>query len=259
MKKKQPQAEGGSIMKEEQKAKLEALAERTLQWGKQTFTPRRMKKAVGVVLVLAVAGAGGKFALHRVKGAARLQEAQARSNLLQNLAASQNITLLTTEAVKDKVAQALGTTPDAVTFKNVILADKGPKEFQGPKDKDHNFKKERKDDNKHRDKKENRDDRFDHTRAPQPPVNGQQPIAAPQPDRQAMAAAPGLPAALPAAPGPHAEPHFAGASKNNGFPAFYLADCEMGGMRYHFVIDAQSGKILRSQVHKEGLLDSFLA
>ena len=246
-------------MKEEQKARLEALAERTLQWGKQTFTPRRMKKAVGVVLVLAVAGAGGKFALHRVKGAARLQEAQARSNLLQNLAASQNITLLTTDAVKEKVAQALGTTSDAVNFRSVILADKGPKEFQGPKEKDEGFKQDRKDNDKHRDKKDNRDERKEAGRAPRGPENGQQPPVGHQGARQPMPAAQGLASAVPTAPQTPAIPPMAAAPRGNQFPAFYLADCEMGGMRYHFVIDAQSGKILRSQVHKASPLDGFLA
>ncbi len=246
-------------MKEEQKARLEALADRTVQWGKQTFTPRRIKKAVGVVLVLAVAGAGGKFALHRVKGAARLQEAQARSSLLQNMAASQNITLLTTDAVKEKVAQALGTTPDAVNFRSVILADKGSKEFQGPKEKDKGFKQDRKDDDKHRDKKENRDERKETGSAPRDQENRQLPPEGPQHSRQPMPAAQGQPSAVPAAPQAPAIPPMAAAPRGNQFPAFYLADCEMDGMRYHFVIDAQSGKILRSQVHKVGPLDGFLA
>lgn len=217
-------------MKEEQKARLEALADRTVQWGKQTFTPRRIKKAVGVVLVLAVAGAGGKFALHRVKGAARLQE-----------------------------AQALGTTPDAVNFRSVILADKGSKEFQGPKEKDKGFKQDRKDDDKHRDKKENRDERKETGSAPRDQENRQLPPEGPQHSRQPMPAAQGQPSAVPAAPQVPAIPPMAAAPRGNQFPAFYLADCEMDGMRYHFVIDAQSGKILRSQVHKVGPLDGFLA
>lgn len=237
-------------MKDEQKAKLEALAERTVNWGRETFTPKRMKKAVGVVLVLAVAGAGGKFALHRTRAAARMEEARARSSLLQNLAASENVTLLTTDAVKEKVAQALGTTPDAVNFRTVLLADKGPKDFRGPKDK--KFKKDKKD-GQHREKKANRDGRREKNRAPRGPENREMPPEGTQngPDRRmAFGPQPDMPAqnGMPAA-----------TRQNGKFPAFYLADCEMSGMKYRFVIDAQTGKILRSQVHKAGLLSSFLA
>ena len=79
-----------------------------VHWGRKQITPQRLKKGAGCLLVLAVAAGGGKFALHRARAEARSQEAQARTKMLQNLAAQKNLSLASIDAVKENIAS----TPD---------------------------------------------------------------------------------------------------------------------------------------------------
>ena len=75
-----------------------------VHWGRKQITPQRLKKGAGCLLVLAVAAGGGKFALHRARAEARSQEAQARTKMLQNLAAQKNLSLASIDAVKENIA-----------------------------------------------------------------------------------------------------------------------------------------------------------
>lgn len=110
--------------KTEQQAK--EVLQKTASWGRKTFTARRLKKGAGCVLALAVLCGAGKIAAHKARANARLQEGEARTTLLQSLAAQKNITLVSTDQVKEAVANTLGTDPSSVTFRSVQLEDKLP-------------------------------------------------------------------------------------------------------------------------------------
>ena len=98
------------------------------QWGRKQITPQRLKKGAGCLVALAIVAGGGKFAMHKAKAEAKLQEAQAKTRMLQNMAAQQNITLVSTDAVKENIASTLGTDPSSITFQSITLDDRKPGE-----------------------------------------------------------------------------------------------------------------------------------
>ena len=112
-------------MTEETKATLKDNLHKTgnsiMETGKKVFTARNLKKGASILILLAVVGAGGKYFLHQNKVEARNRADEARTTLLQNLAAQNNVQLASTEDVKNKVAQALGTDAAQVKFTSVNL------------------------------------------------------------------------------------------------------------------------------------------
>lgn len=234
------------------KEKMDACKQRMMeaaQWGKNQLTPKRLKKGAGCLLALAIVAGGGKIALHQQKALAHAQEAQARTEMLQNLAAQQNIQLVSTDQVKENIASALGTDPSSITFKSVTLDDRKP----GEPGKDHKeYKKDKKDKKDKEQKKDSRkykeNDRKDwDSRKGQMPMG--QPGGAPGQNGQNSRNGQGRgqeglqPQGFP-------QPQMAKEAKASAFPGVYLAQCEKDGMRYSFLVDAQSGQVLRGQVHK---------
>lgn len=262
------------------KEKMDACKQRIMeaaQWGKSQLTPKRLKKGAGCLLALAIVAGGGKIALHQQKAQAHAQEAQARTEMLQNLAAQQNIQLVSTDQVKENIASALGTDPSSITFKSVTLDDRKPgepgkesKDFK--KDKKEKKDKEQKKDSKKYKENEKRDGRTDRQGTPgeQGRMNGfpggqngsdQQGQPPMMPGSQNGSQRPG---GLPGEnsrngqgrgqeglqPQGFPQPQMAKEAKASAFPGVYLAQCEKDGMRYSFLVDAQSGQVLRGQVHK---------
>lgn len=118
-------------------------------WSKSQLTPKRLKKGAGCLLALAVLAGGGKVVLHQQKAQAHAQEAQARTEMLQNLAAQKNIQLVSTDQVKENIATTLGTDPSSITFQSVTLDDRKPGDkFPGKDDKEYKEKKDHKKENK---------------------------------------------------------------------------------------------------------------
>ena len=150
------------------KEKMDACKQRIVDaahWGKSQLTPKRLKKGAGCLLALAIVAGGGKVVLHQQKAQAHAQEAQARTEMLQNLAAQKNIQLVSTDQVKENIATTLGTDPSSITFQSVTLDDRKPGDkFPGKDDKEHkekkNHKKESKE-NKKDSKKYKENDRKD--------------------------------------------------------------------------------------------------
>lgn len=264
------------------KEKMDACKQRIMeaaQWGKSQLTPKRLKKGAGCLLALAIVAGGGKIALHQQKAQAHAQEAQARTEMLQNLAAQQNIQLVSTDQVKENIASTLGTDPSSITFQSVTLDDRKP----GEPGKDHkDFKKDKKDKKdrekkkdskkyKENDKRQGRADRQgtpgvqdqrngfpgtqgEQDRQGQPPMmpgqngenNSQRPDGMPGEQGQSgrgQGQEGRQPQGFP-------QPQMAKEAKADVFPGIYVARCEKDGMRYSFLVDAQSGQVLRGQVHK---------
>ena len=208
-------------MTEETKATLKDNLHRTgnsiMETGKKVFTARNLKKGASILILLAVVGAGGKYFLHQNKVEARNRADEARTTLLQNLAAQNNVQLASTEDVKNKVAQALGTDAAQVKFTSVNLISpeftrdggQGDKHERGDK---HGVEHERED--KHeREEKYGRGDKHEREEK------------ADRGDRQ--------PQQL---------------QRRSGAPLLYSVKCTKDNVNYKFLVGAQNGKILRSSV-----------
>ena len=223
------------------KEKMDACKQRLQEaahWGKSKLTPQRLKKGAGCLLVLAIAAGGSKIALHQAKAQSRAQEAQARTEMLQNMAAQKNIQLVSTDQVKENIASTLGTDPSSITFQSVTLDDRKPGEPGKDNKAFQNDRKNKKDKGQKQDSKkykenDNRAGRQDRQGAPDAQgQNGR------NEGREGMQLQ-GFP-----------QPQMAKDASADAFPGIYVARCEKDGMRYSFLVDAQSGQILHGQVHK---------
>ena len=208
-------------MTEETKATLKDNLHKTgnsiMETGKKVFTARNLKKGASILILLAVVGAGGKYFLHQNKVEARNRADEASTTLLQNLAAQNNVQLASTEDVKNKVAQALGTDAAQVKFTSVNLISpeftrdggQGDKHERGDK---HGVEHERED--KHeREEKYGRGDK--HEREEKSDRGDRQP--------QQL-------------------------QRRSGAPLLYSVKCTKDNVNYIFLVGAQDGKILRSSV-----------
>lgn len=242
------------------KEKMDACKQRLQEaahWGKSKLTPQRLKKGAGCLLVLAIVAGGGKFAMHKAKAEAKIQEAQAKTRMLQNMAAQQNITLVSTDAVKENIASTLGTDPSTITFQSITLDDRKPgepgKDFKKDR-KDKKEKEQKKDSRKYKESDKGQDGRNgfpgtqgEQDRQGQPPMipgqnaknNSQRPDGIAGEQGQESRQPQGFP-----------RPQLAKEARADAFPGIYVARCEKDGLRYSFLVDAQSGQVLRGQVHK---------
>lgn len=257
-------------MDKERMERNKARLQEAVHWGRKQITPQRLKKGAGCLLALAVVVGGGKFALHRAKAEARSQEAQARTKMLQNLAAQKNLPLASIDAVKENIASTLGTDVSNITFQSITLDDRKPGVGK-PWDKKLE-KKERKENRREtktdgsRKKPEKRpDDRQPgnlpgdgENRPGQPDIRGDKPEGG-QPGRpeEGKERADGRTEATPKqTEGSRTE--MANPVAGNHFPGVYLARCEKGGMGYLFLVDAQSGQVIHGRVHKLNPIQQLL-
>lgn len=247
------------------KEKMDACKQRLQEaahWGKSKLTPQRLKKGAGCLLVLAIVAGGGKFAMHKAKAEAKIQEAQAKTRMLQNMAAQQNITLVSTDAVKENIASTLGTDPSTITFQSVTLDDRKPgKDFKKDR-KDKKEKEQKKNSRKYKESDKGQDGRNgfpgtqgEQDRQGQPPMipgqnaknNSQRPDGIPGEQGQESRQPQGFP-----------RPQLDKEARADAFPGVYVARCEKDGMRYQFLVDAQSGQVLHGQVHKLNPIQQLL-
>lgn len=261
-----------------EKEKMEQCKARLVEaanWGRKQITPQRLKKGAGCLLALAIVAGGRKFAMHKAKAEAKIQEAQAKTRMLQNMAAQQNITLVSTDAVKENIASTLGTDPSTITFQSITLDDRKPGEKkEDRKDSKKEKKQERKASKKQSDRREE-SGRKEENRQGQPgqigqygqpgsqenrpgqgDVQGQQPAGQPgqngvQENRKGIQNQPG-------AMDQQGMPRPGMAKAAKAFPGVYLARCEKDGMRYQFLVDAQNGQVLHGQVHKLNPIQQLL-
>lgn len=229
-------------MEKEKMEQCKARLVEAAQWGRKQITPQRLKKGAGCLVALAIVVGGGKFAMHKAKAEAKLQEAQAKTRMLQNMAAQQNITLVSTDTVKENIASTLGTDPSSITFQSITLDDRKPGEKKEDRKDSKKEKKQEKKDGKRQSEDRKGAGRQAENRQGQPGENGQPGQNGERENRNdsrtgATSRQPGMP-----------RPEMAKAA--NAFPGVYLAWCEKDGMGYQFLVDAQSGQVLHGQVHK---------
>ena len=214
------------------------------KYGFKKPSPQRLKKGAGCLLALAVVAGGGKFALHRAKAEARSQEAQARTKMLQNLAAQKNLPLASIDAVKENIASILGTDVSNITFQSINLDDRKPGVGK-PWDKKLE-KKERKEN-----RRETKAD--DSRKKPEKRPEGGQPGRLEEGKERADGRTGATPTQTECSRTEMANP-----VAGNHFPGVYLARCEKGGMGYLFLVDAQSGQVIHGRVHKLNPIQQLL-
>jgi hypothetical protein len=160
-------------MEKEKMEQCKARLVEAAQWGRKQITPQRLKKGAGCLVALAIVVGGGKFAMHKAKAEAKLQEAQAKTRMLQNMAAQQNITLVSTDAVKENIASTLGTDPSSITFQSITLDDRKPGEKKEDRKDSRKEKKQEKKDGKRQSEDRKGAGRQAENRQGQPGENGQ--------------------------------------------------------------------------------------
>jgi hypothetical protein len=262
-------------MTEETKTTLTNMTNSVKNTGKKIFTSHNLKKGASILILLAVIAGGGKYMLHQHKAEAKAQANAARTTLLQNLASQNGIQLVSTDAVKTTVAQALGTDADKITFKSVDLLSpafgngdhdknekherKGDYKKSGKHEREdkheRNDKHERGEKNEQHDRYENHDGGERNAQGMQQrfgknmPAPGNAVVGQPEQGMQVPQGAPEgqAPQAMPEGQAPQTPVVNAKAPMMNGqAPMFYSVKCTKDNVDYKFVINAKDGKILRT-------------
>jgi hypothetical protein len=140
-------------MDEEKKKQLKEIANRTAAFGKSLVTPRRIKKGLTLLVLLALVGGAGKIGVMKVKAARRVSEDAARLEIFQKMAAQRNQTVLSSDEVKEKIAVLLDSDVDSLTLKRLSVAEPDFKKKDRDK-RDEDDKHEKRDKEEKRDKKE---------------------------------------------------------------------------------------------------------
>ncbi|MGI6262778.1 MAG: hypothetical protein ACOYKB_02885 [Succiniclasticum sp.] len=253
-----------------------APAEPREKWYRRICTKRRLKQAGTAVVVLAVLGVAGEGYMHYRHGIAKAQAMETRSKVLTNLAAKENIQILTADQARQKVAEALGTDAGSLQVQSVLL--QSPLDRKEDRD-DHDRKEERRDKKEKHDFREEREERhekgffrgdrdgekgpegqprdwkgrgFDNGTVPPQMRQGvpNDRVAAPIPGAP-NAPAQGLQPAAPAQDNKGLRPGMPGALDVAHGPLFYKVQATYNGSRTDFLVDARSGKILHMNVRPE--------
>lgn len=218
------------------------MENKIMETAKGIFSAKNLKRA-GVVAVLgAVLAGGGAYWHHGQEAAAKARVSEARTLMVRTQAEKEGLTLLSENAVRTLVADAIGVDETAITYRKVELAENRAK---GRKHDDDKHRGDRRD-GEHRDQKdkhERKDHRGDlpkdvHDRqmlpqgaaAPQTP-----PALAPASDAAAPVPAPGTASAAPAA-------------NRALFQPVYRVKCYANNVKYELILDAQSGDVLYREI-----------
>jgi hypothetical protein len=201
-----------------------------------------MKAAVAVLVICAIAGAGGSYYFHQQRVAQRMEERQAQSQVVAYEASRNHVNLLSEDQVRAAVAQAVGQDESSIQFKEITLENKDGHDRDGHDKDKHDKNKQQKGD---RDKKDKRGQQP----AGNPPQQAQPGPAMQQVMPPADGAAPEGAAAPDAAAGATAA-----AKPDKAMMSFhpsYEVECTVGNLKYEFNVDAVSGDILRNKVKSE--------
>ena len=227
------------------------MENKIMETGKGIFSAKNLKRA-GVVAVLgAVLAGGGAYWHHGQEIAAKERVSEARTQMIRTQAEKEGLALLSEDAVRTLVADAIGVDETTITYRRIELTENRAK---GKRHDDDKRKTDRRDGD-HRDQKdknERKDHRGDQPKAvhdrqmpaPDAPAPQQTPPAL-APDAQ-QTAVPAPDAAIPApAPGTASA---APAPNRALFQPVYRVKCYANNVKYELILDAQSGAVLYREV-----------
>ncbi len=225
------------------------MENKIMETAKGIFSAKNLKRA-GVVAVLgAVLAGGGAYWHHGQEIAAKERVSEARTQMVRTQAEKEGLALLSEDAVRTLVADAIGVDETTITYRRIELTENRAK---GKRHDDDKRKTDRRDGD-HRDQKdkhERKDHRGDQPKAvhdrqmPAPDAPApQQTSPALAPDAQ-QPAAPALDAASPAPGTASAAP----APNRALFQPVYRVKCYANNVKYELILDAQSGAVLYREV-----------
>ena len=217
------------------------MENRIMETAKGIFSAKNLKRA-GVVAVLgAVLAGGGAYWHHGQEVDAKARVSEARTLMVRTQAEKEGLTLLSENAVRTLVADAIGVDETAITYRRIDLTENRAKGMKHDDDK----RKGAHRDGDHRDQKD-KHERKDH-RGDQPKdVHDRQMPApdAPAPVQKPPALAPAPDAAMPAPGTASAAP----VPNRALFQPVYRVKCYANHVKYELILDAQSGAVLYREI-----------
>ena len=225
------------------------MENRIMETAKGIFSAKNLKRA-GVVAVLgAVLAGGGAYWHHGQEVAAKERVNEARTQMVRTQAEKEGLALLSEDAVRTLVADAIGVDETTITYRRIELTENRAK---GKRHDDDKRKADRRDGG-HRDQKD-KHERKDH-RGDQPKAVHDRQMPAPDaPAPQQMPPALAPDAQQPAVPAPDAASPAPGtasaapAPNRALFQPVYRVKCYANNVKYELILDAQSGAVLYREV-----------
>ena len=227
------------------------MENKIMETAKGIFSAKNLKRAGVVAALGAVLAGGGAYWHHGQEVAAKERVSEARTQMVRPQAEKEGLALLSEDAVRTLVADAIGVDETAVTYRRIELTENRAK----GKGHDDDKRKGDRRDGDHRDQKdkhERKDHRGDQPKAvhdrqmpaPDAPAPQQTPPAL-APDAQ-QPPAPAPDAAIPAPGTASAAP--APAPNRALFQPVYRVKCYANNVKYELILDAQSGAVLYREV-----------
>ena len=227
------------------------MENRIMETAKGIFSAKNLKRAGVVVALGAVLAGGGAYWHHGQEVAAKERVSEARTQMVRTQAKKEGLALLSEDAVRTLVADAIGVDETTITYRRIELTENRAK---GKRHDDDKRKTDRRDGD-HRDQKD-KHERKDH-RGDQPKAvhDRQMPASdAPAPQQMPPALAPdaqqtAVPAPDAAIPAPAPGTASAAPAPNRAlFQPVYRVKCYANNVKYELILDAQSGAVLYREV-----------
>ena len=213
------------------------------------FSAKNLKRAGIVAVIGAVLAGGGAYWHHGQEVAAKERVSEARTQMVRTQAEKEGLALLSEDAVRTLVADAIGVDETTITYRRIELTENRAK---GKRHDDDKRKADRRDGG-HRDQKD-KHERKDH-RGDQPKAVHDRQMPAPDaPAPQQMPPALAPDAQQPAVPAPDAASPAPGtasaapAPNRALFQPVYRVKCYANNVKYELILDAQSGAALYREV-----------
>ena len=227
------------------------MENKIMETAKGIFSAKNLKRAGVVAALGAVLAGGGAYWHHGQEVAAKERVSEARTQMVRTQAEKEGLALLSEDAVRTLVADAIGVDETAVSYRRIELTENRAK----GKGHDDDKRKGDRRDGDHRDQKdkhERKDHRGDQPKAvhdrqmPAPDAPAPQQTPPPlAPDAQ-QPPAPAPDAAIPAPGTASAAP--APAPNRALFQPVYRVKCYANNVKYELILDAQSGAVLYREV-----------
>ena len=225
------------------------MENKIMETAKGIFSAKNLKRAGIVAVIGAVLAGGGAYWHYGQEAAAKVRVAEARTQMVRTQAEKEGLALLSEDAVRTLVADAIGVDETTITYRRIELTENRAK---GKRHDDDKRKADRRDGD-HRDQKD-KHERKDH-RGDQPKAVHDRQMPAPDaPAPQQMPPALAPDAQQPAVPAPDAASPAPGtasaapAPNRALFQPVYRVKCYANNVKYELILDAQSGAVLYREV-----------
>lgn len=225
------------------------MENKIMETAKGIFSAKNLKRAGVVAALGAVLAGGGAYWHHGQEVAAKERVSEARTQMVRTQAEKEGFALLSEDAVRTLVADAIGVDETAVTYRRIELTENRAKGMKHDDDKHKGGHREG-DHRDQKDKHERKDHRGDQPKA----VHDRQMPAPDAPAPQQMLPALAPDAQQPAVPAPDAASPAPGtasaASAPNRalFQPVYRVKCYANNVKYELILDAQSGAVLYREI-----------